>query len=76
MLPAAFIRTLDFLNIHIRVDLFDELWPNNSVVGGAVTGQEVLSLLFGLVEELVDPLWVEEFIDTKIQLVDYCNLGS
>lgn len=69
MLPLSLIWVLNFLDVHICVDLFNKLRPYNTVVGGTVAFKKVLSLLLALVEELVDPLGVKELIDTGTMLV-------
>lgn len=76
MLPLSLIWVLNFLDVHICVDLFNKLRPYNTVVGGAVAVEKELSLLLTLVEELVHPPGVKELIDTGTMSVTPHCLAS
>lgn len=45
VLPFPFVGILDFLDVHIMVDLFDQLEPDDAVVGRSIGGNIVATLI-------------------------------
>lgn len=62
VLPLRLVRVLHALQVHRVVDLFDQLEPDDGVVGCFFDGDALAALFGGLAEEVVHALGVEDFI--------------
>ena len=69
MLPLSFVRVLHPLQVHVVIDLLNQLQADNTVVGSLVGEERALAFCGRLAVELVDSLGVEDLIHTRLMSV-------
>jgi hypothetical protein len=68
VLPLGLVGVLDPLNIHVLVDLFDQLESDNAIICSLVRLEGALTLISGEVVEFLGSLGVEDLVDAKARL--------
>lgn len=63
MLPFGLVRLFDSLLVEIVVNLVEEFWANDAVVGASICFEGIGSCIRGTVVEIIHSFWVEYLVD-------------